>query len=282
MSFIYPLGAAILQAASFTLDKVTLSIKRVTHKTYIGISFPLIFLFTLIIFFIFKPQLTFDLFKGKILWILILSIVLIIITNIIFYRALKSDLISEMQTIDLLRNIPLIIFSALLFVDERNSLVIILALLAAGSVIWSHWEKHHFHIAKKTLPFLLWTITIAPFTGIMAKILLETWNPISLELVRSGIIAIIFIPLFFKNIKNVPKKAIPLLLLTNLLTTIAWILYFFSYQIVGIIHTVLIFSLQPLLVYFASLFFLKEKFQWKKFTAFMIILIAIIVGQFIG
>jgi len=279
MSLIFPVGASILQAASFTMDKFILSVKKVTPKTYMGVSFPLIFIFTLIIFFIFNPPLTFDLFAGKYFWLILLSIFLIIGSNIIFYRALKSDLLSEIQTIELLREIPLIIFAAIIFADERNLLIVALALIATTSVIWSHWENGHFKIKKKTFLFLLWTILITPFAGIISKILLEIWNPISLGLIRNGIIAIIFIPLFFKNIKSLSQKTIPFLLLTNLLTTIAWILYFFSYQILGIIQTVLIFSLQPLLVYFTSVFLLKEKFQWKKSIAFVIILSAIIISQ---
>ncbi len=280
MSLIFPIGASILQAVSFTLDKVILSVKKVNYKTYIGISFPLIFLFTLIIFFIFKPPLTLDLFAGKYLWLILISILLLIGSNIIFYRALKSDLLSEMQTLSLLREIPLIIFAAVIFSDERNLLIIALALIATTSIIWSHWENGHFKIKKKTFPFLLWTITIAPFIGIISKILLEIWNPISLGLIRDGAIALILVPLFFKNIKSVSKKTFSFLLLTNLITTIAWILYFFSYQIIGIVQTVLIFSLQPFLVYFTSIFFLKEKFHRKKFIAFIIILVAIIISQF--
>ena len=279
MSLILPISAAILQAASFTIDKFTLLIKRVTYKTYIGISFPLAFLFTLIIFLMFKPPLTLELFAGKYLWLLILSIILIIGTNVIFYRALKSDLLSEIQTISLITNIPLIIFAAFIFTDERNILIILLALITIGSVIWSHWEKGHFKIAKKTFPFLVWALIVAPFSGIISKILLEIWNPISLELVRNGAIAFLFIFMFFKSIKSVPKKALPLLLLTNLLTTTAWILYFFSFKILGITQTVLIFSLQPLLVYFSSVYFLKEEFHWKKFAAFIIILVAIFISQ---
>lgn len=282
MDFLFPLSAAILQAASFTIDKVALLIKKVTHKTYIGISFPLIFLFTLIIFFIFKPPLTIILFSGKYFWLLILSIILIIVTNIIFYRALKSDLLSEIQTINLLTRIPLIIWAALIFIEERNIFVILLALVAVGSVIWSHWERGKFKIAKKTFPFLIWALIVSPFSGIISKALLEVWNPISLELVRNGVIAFVFIFIFFKSIKIVPKKALPLLLLTNLLTTIAWILYFFSFKILGIVQTVLIFSLQPFLVYFASLVFLKEKPHWKKITAFVIILVTIVMGQFLN
>jgi len=279
MSLILPISAAILQAASLTIDKIALLMKKVTYKTHIGISFPLVFLFTLIIFLIFKPPLTAELFSEKYLWLLILSIILIIGTNIIFYRALKSDLLSEIQTISLITDIPLIIFAAFIFTNERNILIILLALIAVGSIIWSHWEKGHFKIAKKTLPFLLWAVIVAPFSGIISKILLEIWNPISLELVRSGAIAFIFIIIFFKSIRSIPKKALPLLLLTNFLTTIAWILYFFSFKILGITQTVLIFSLHPLLVYFSSVYFLKEEFHWKKFAAFIIILVAIFTGQ---
>ena len=46
-----------------------------------------------------------------------------------------------------------------------------------------------------------------------------------------------------------------------------------------LVYTMLIFSLQPLLVYFASLFFLKEPFHWKKFVAFIVVLASIAAAQ---
>ncbi len=282
MGFLFPVGAAILQAGSFIVDKITLSVKRMNYKKYAAISFPLIFFFTLIIFLYFRPPLRVDLLQGKYLLLLLLTIIVMIITNILFYRALKTDLLSEMEPLSLLSNIPLILFTSFFFADERNILIIIMAIITVVAVVWSHWERHHLSIAKKTWPYLIWSLLIAPFTGIISKILLEQWNPISLGLVRDGILALVFIFLFAKDIKYLPRKAIPLLLLTNLLTTIAWILYFFSYQTNGIISTVLIFSLQPLLVYFASVIFLKEKFHKKKFIAFLIILGAITAAQVLG
>ena len=122
---------------------------------------------------------------------------------------------------------------------------------------------------------------IAPFGGIISKILLKTFDPISLQLIRDFIIAIVFIIIFLKSIKQTPKKAYLPLILTNILTTIAWILYFFSYQKLGIIYTVLIFSLEPLLVYLTSIFLLKEKINLKKIIAFIIILLAIGIAQVI-
>lgn len=278
MSVILPLSAAVLQAASFITDKIILSLKRITYKTYIGISFPMIFFITLIIFFIFDPPLSPSLFTGKLLIFLLLSSALAIATNLLFYQALDDDKVGELEIISLFGNIPAIIFTSLIFVSERNPLVISLAVLSSISVIWAHWKGHHFQIMKKTKLFLFWTLLIAPFGVPLTKSLLTAWNPISLELIRSGILALALSPFFIKYEKKASMKAFLLLLLTNLLTTIAWILYFFSFQKLGVIQTVLIFSIQPLLVYFASILFLKEKFHWKKFVSFAIILVSISVS----
>ena len=279
MSFLYPIGAAILQAGSVTIDKLTLKIKNFNYKNYTVISFPLIFIFTLIIFFIFRPPLTLELFKGIYLYLIIATIILGIVTNIIFYKVLKSEHLGEIETITLLNRIPLIIFAGIFFASERNYLNISLAILAALVLVWSHWEKHHFHVAKKTWPFLIWTLAVSPFGGIISKKLLEIWNPISLHLVTSGAEAILFLIMFAGSIRKTPKETFPYLIATNILTTVAWILYFFSFQQSGIVFTVLVFSLQPFLVYLASLILLKEKAHKKKIIAFIVILASITVSQ---
>ena len=132
------------------------------------------------------------------------------------------------------------------------------------------------------MPYFIWIILVSPFRAIIAKSLLELWNPISLQLINEGFVGLLFFIIFFKSIKYAPKKSLPLLFLTNLLTTTAWILYFFSFQKIGIVYTVLIFSLEPILVYISSLVFLKEKFHWKKATAFFIIIIVIILSRILG
>jgi drug/metabolite transporter (DMT)-like permease len=275
MNFLFPFLAAVLQAGSFTLDKVVLSIKQVNFKTYTGVSFPLVFLITLGIFLIFRPPLSLDLLAGNLWWLLLISVGMTIFSNLIFYRALDDDKLGEIQTLDLLRNIPIIIFSSIIFADERNLTVIVPALIASIAVIWSHWEHHHFKIAKHTLPFLIWSLCAASIGAPIIKILLDSWNPISLELVRSGITALVLGPLFFKQAAKISLKAFLLLLSTNILTSIAWILFYFSYQQSGIIYTILIFSLQPLLVYLAATLLLKEKLHWKKTVAFAAVLLSI-------
>ncbi len=279
MQFLIPVLSAILQSASFTIDKFTLNIKKVTYKNYTVISFPLIFIFTLIIFLIFRPPLSLDLFYGKYLLLIAISIILGICTNIIFYKVMKTENLTEIETITLINRVPIVILAGIFFIEERNYITMALAIFSALVLVWSHWEKHHFHIAKKTWPFLIWTFTVAPLVAIITKELLQQFNPIALHLVTSGFEAIFFLIIFSKNFERTPKKAIPFLILTNLLTTIAWILYFFSFIKSGIVFTILVFSLQPLLVYLASIIFLKEKFNKKKAIAFLIILVSIAATQ---
>ena len=280
MDILTPIASAILQASSVTLDKIILNIKKVTYKTYTGISFPLILLINLIIFLIFRPEISSPMFSILLIFLIILSSASAIIGNLFFYKALKSDCLNEMEAVVLFTNIPLILFTALFFSSERNYLIIVLALIASLAIIWSHWKNHHLKFAKPVLPYLIFALIISPFRGIISKVLLQTWSPISLQLATSILPALFFFIFFFKSVKRTPnKKAFFLLLATNILTSIAWILYFFSYQRIGVIQTVLIFSLQPLLVYFSSILIIKEKFHWKKFLAFMIILGCIAISQ---
>lgn len=282
MNFLFPFLAVILQASSLTLDKTILLFRRIGYKTYIGVSFPLIFVVDLVAFLIFRPPLSLELFYGSIGWFVLFSIIITIIHNIFFYRALKNDTLGEIQTLDLLKVIPTIFLISFIFSDERNLFIIIPALTASLATIWSHWEHHHFKIAKKTWPFLIWVLLAAPVDAALSKVILTTWNPISLELISSGVVALILGIVFYRQIQKVTLKVFYYLVATNILTSIAWIMFYFSYRRLGIIYTVLIISLQPLLVYFASIFILKERIQSKKVIAFAVVLISIVVARVIG
>ncbi len=280
MNFLFPILAAFLEAGASTLDKVVLSVKRMDYRSYLGISFPLGFLVLLVIFLIFKPPFEAGTLYLNNLWVLlILSICISLGNNILWYRALKHDGLGEMQTINILANLPVIILASIIFSDERNLYVLIPAILATTAMIWSHWNRHHFKMAYFTGLYLAWAIFITPIGEAILKTLLQTWNPISLELLRTGAVALVLTPFYYKYDKKVSLSSIGLLVLINILTTVAWLLYFFSYQASGIVYTVLIFSLQPLLVYLASLFLLKESLNKKKIIAFAVVLSAIITAQ---
>ncbi|MEK7576153.1 MAG: DMT family transporter [Patescibacteria group bacterium] len=279
MNALIPVVAAILQAGSFTLDKVILSMRHVGYKMYLGISFPLFWFCGFILFLIFRPPLGPELFTGYLAWLLALSIAISSMSNILYYRALDSDKLAELQAIDLFKNIPIILFSSLLFADERNPVFVISAFIAAAAVIWSHWDGTHFKIARHTLSFLMWTVVVVPLGISTLKPLLAAWDPIAFLFVHDGIVAMFFWFLFSRATEHVPLNAYGYFLLTNFLSVTAWVLFFISYKNSGIVYTTLLFSLEPLLVYFAAVLFLKERLDRRKAIAFLIVLASITISH---
>ena len=279
MTALFTLLAALLQASSFTLDKAILNIRRVNYRTYVAISFPLLFLVDLVAFSIFLPPIRISLLTGHLGLILYATLGIATVTNLLFYRALAHDHLSEMQTVSLIAQAPIIITAGVLFTDERNLALIIPALIASLALVWSHWEGHRLVFKRGTLPYILWILVTAPLMAAWAKVLLTHWHPITLITIRHGIMALVLGPWYFARKTPVPRRAWTFLLLTNVLSAVASILYFTSYQRLGIIYTVLLFSLEPLLVYFFSLLFLREPFIKKKFVAFLVVILSIVIAQ---
>lgn len=279
MNALLPFLAAVLQASSVTIDKAILRMRRVDFREYTGVSFPLLFLITLAAFLIVRPPFSAAHLGGATGLLILASAAMTVVTNIAYYRALDRDRLQEMETLGLLVAIPTIVGTSVIFADERNPVVLIPALIAAGAVVWAHWERHHFAIARRTLPFLAWALAAGPAQAAILKTLLASWHPISLELARSAITAAVFGVLFRHSMRPVSLRAFRFLLATNILSAVAWFLFYFSYQRSGVVYTVLLFSLQPLLVYLGSAVFLRESFQWKKFAAFQVVLGSIIVAE---
>ncbi|MDP3771886.1 MAG: DMT family transporter [bacterium] len=282
MSFFIPLLSAIFQAGSLTLDKIILSFRRMGWREYVGVSFPLSFLVVFALFLIVRPPLTLALFSGGLVWLLVASILLAAGSNLFFYYALDRDRLAELGIAGLLNRIPIILFSSIFFADERRFGILIPALIASTAIIWSHWERHHLKMARGTIIFILWSFLAGPLLAMTSKSILIVMHPISYDLIRTGTLAVIFGLAFFRHARSIPRAAVPLLLATNTLTSLSNILFFFSYQLSGIVYTSLLFSFEPLLVHFSAVFFLKERLHWKKSIAFAVVLLSILAAQFYG
>jgi drug/metabolite transporter (DMT)-like permease len=285
MNAIFPLCAAVLQSTSFILDKVILSVRGVGYRTYTVASYPLMFLLILIAYLALRPPLATALLSGRLLWLFLFSVVLSLGTNLLYYRALDDNCLGEIQLLDLLGYPAVIMVSAILFPDERNVVTIIAAFTASMTVLWCHWERHRLAMGKAAVPFVLWSLAAAPSSASVSKLLLQTWNPISLMLVQSGVSAVVLAVLYGRQVvghfPQTPRRSQVLvsLVVTNVLTTLAFILLYFSYARSGIVYTTLLCLLQPVLVYVASVTLLKEKVTRKKSVAFVVVLVAILLSH---
>ena len=280
MNFFIPFIGSLLSSGAAITDKVLLGGKGITYKNYSVVSFLAALFVAGIAFFAFGTQITLDLFKGYAGLLLIFTTATILTSNLLYYHALKNDLLTEMETVTLLANVPIIIAAFIFFPDEnKNLLILYAALIASLAVIWSHWEKGHPFVKRKTWPFLIWVLIIAPIEAAAFKQILTIWHPISLQFVREIIIVPFLGFMYADTLKKVSPRSFVTIFFTGSILTLGSILFFISYSKFGIIQTTLIFTLQPLLTYIGGLVLLKEKFHKKKIIAFLIVLIVITIAQ---
>ena len=282
MSLLVPLVAMLLSSSSAVVEKVVFVILGITYKNYSAIMFFAAFTVALGAVLIFSPAWTREYLSVYALTLVAFTTLTILTTNLLYYRALKHDHLSELTLLDLASFIPIGLVAALLFSDERNALVLIGLLVSSSALVWSHINHHKFQLRKETWPYFLWTFTVLPFEAAAFKEVLQIWDPLALQLVRDAIIALILGSYFFKYIERVKPASFLKIFSIGLFGTVGSILVFVSIKHLGITLTMLIFTLKPLLTYFASLLFLKEKFHKKKFIAFVIVLVSIAATQIMG
>ncbi len=124
MNFIIPALAAVSQSASFLVDKMALRVRGMSVRGYLGMSFPLLFAFSLILFVLFGPPFPRELFTWPLNGIFAASAALIIVMNVVFYRAMAKDEMQELEVLDLLERIPAILVTAAVFSDERSPVIV--------------------------------------------------------------------------------------------------------------------------------------------------------------
>lgn len=270
--------AAVSQAGSSTIDKYIVSKQKISFKIYLIISFFLISIFTLPFFIFFgniKPE------ASQIFWLMLLLIGVTITTivNIVYYSILRHEKLSEIEPILLLAPLFTVILTSLILKEERNFLIITLAIISSLSLVWAHVRKEHFRFHRLLIPLLILSIFVSPISAIITKKLLSVYDPFSLEFIRTALALFFIFLILHPSLKSLKKKSPRYLIYTNLLTTFAWIIVYFSYIKIGIIRTVLIMNLMPMLVYLFAWIFLKEKIYWKNIVAMLIILACITITQ---
>lgn len=278
MYIIAPFIAAISQAGSATLDKFIISKQGVNFKLYLVASFFIIFLITLPFFILFGHI---GEEAREIYWIglFIVGVILASIVNLLFYFGLEHERLTEIQPVRLLAPLFTVILASIVFKEERSLLVIILAVIASLALIWSHLEKRHLVFSKYLLPVLLYSVVVSPVGAVVTKKLLTVYSPFAFECLRASLVFLVLLLVLKPNFKALTKKNTGSLVATNILTTICWILVFYSYIWLGIVHTVLIMTLYPILVYVFARIFLKERLYWKNMVAAAIILLCVTLAQ---
>jgi drug/metabolite transporter (DMT)-like permease len=276
-----PIFAALALASGTLTEKLVLMKRKVTVRFYETGQFLAISLVMLpFIFFLWRVDSQALSFTNILVFIGI--IILSILANYFTFNSMKQAKLSRIEPAKMTEPLFVILLTIILSfvfqsgIYERNTQVVIPALVAGAALIGSHIKKHHLNFSKPFLYSLLGSFLFASEL-VLSKIILEYYNGFTFYFLRCLFVFIvafiIFRPKIFRG--HSPKVIIHIFIIA-----IIWVIYrviiYYGYLNAGIIQTTLIVMLGPIFIYLFAWKFLKEKPTWRNLIASLIILCCVL------
>lgn len=272
--------AAVAQAGGIIVDKIILTRRRMEIHVFI----PVLFLFLFLLTGILMPHLgkiSLEIFKPYYLVIFLLMIAAAIIWNVFYYQGVQKEKVHEFELIIMFQPLLTILLAAVLIEKNTNIHLLIAAIIASLSLIFSHLRKNHFELSSGSRGLILAVIFMSAEI-ILQKIILEVFSPVALYFVRTGIIFLIFLFLYQPRLRQVSNAHLFLLLATSALGVTQMITKFYGFQSYGVIYTSLILILSPVLVYITSTILLHERLKLRTVLSALAIIGCIVYATVAG
>jgi drug/metabolite transporter (DMT)-like permease len=276
---ILPILAAVSRATEIIVDKEVLSRQKLHFKTYLLGGFTFVLLIATVIGLTWG-KISPSFFQLPYLLAFIGIVGTAVGWNSIFYRAIQKEKLSDAEPFILATPLMVILISAIFIPEERKWGYIILAIIASLSVIISRFHRKNFHFNIYSLALVGYAILFA-FEALFIKVILNVCNPFALYPLRVLFVMTILAFIFKSSFKGLNHKNWISLFAVGFIANAYHLLLYFSYDRYGVSVTALFTVLEPILVYIASLFLFKEKFNWRNVIAAAIVLACVIYAQFL-
>ena len=281
MIYIPILGAFAL-ATGTLMEKLVLAKRKISVKLYQTASFFAIIL-SMLPFIYFFWRMDAPAFELKNIFIFLLVIVASVIANLLAFYSLKREKISSIEPARILEPLFVVILAIIFsfFAEglyERNMKIIIPALIAGFSLIFSHIEKSHLEFNRYFIAAMAGSFFFA-LELVISRLILDFYSSITFYFLRCSAIFIISIAIFRPKFSYLDKK----IKIQIFITGIVWFVYrmviYYGYVNYGIIFTTLMITLGPVAVYIFAYAFLKEKIGWKNILASFAIVASVVYAM---
>jgi len=204
------------------------------------------------------------------IWLLLALAFLSANHNLLYYYGLRYEKLTEAEPFLLFNPVVAIVIASAFYADERSWHVYVAAVLASLILGWAHSYHRHLRLSRPLLAILGFSL-IYGVEAVVIKQLLAVYSPLALYLVRA-IVTVLFLWIVEQGkIKKINLKQVPYFLIIAASAIVASIFVYMSYSSVGIGFTMAILFLSPILVYFASVIYLKEKLRWRSVLSSLVI-----------
>lgn len=209
------------------------------------------------------------------IWWLALSATLACAHNLLFYWGIEHESIAEVEPFLLFSPLGGILLASLFYPSERSVPIYIAIVVATLVLLWSHYHRHRVALSRGLLAIIAFMV-ISGLELVVIKQLLTTYAPLTLYLFRCTLILLGLTAIVRPRIHLFKLHHLPYLgLLAGLVVTSVWATYS-SYQLRGISETLFVFTLSPILVFWLSATFLKERWQVRSILA-SIVIVALVI-----
>ncbi|MBU0893991.1 MAG: DMT family transporter [Nanoarchaeota archaeon] len=280
LSIIIPLIGAVALGTGTILEKIILRKRKINIKLFQTTGFLAIILVMLPLLYFFWEFDTAALSTKNIL-IMFGVVTGSIIANILVFYAMKWEKITNIEParlVEPLFTIGLAIIFSFIFGEalfERNTKVIIPAMIAGVALIFSHIKKHHLEFNKYFIAAIIGSFFFA-FELVLSRLILDFYSPITFYFIRSTLVFLISFIIFQPHFSKLNSKIRWEILIIGAIWVLFRVLVYYGYLNYGVIFTTLILMLGPVFIYLFAWKFLKEKISWRNLVAAGIIIAAVL------
>ncbi|NCN86308.1 DMT family transporter [archaeon] len=274
---IWPFFGSLALAGGTIVERLVLMKRKVSVKLYQFGQF-LSLVMVMIPFLPFFWSISPDFYSTKNILILFLVILLSVAANLFTFFSMKWEKLGKLESAKItepLFTILLAFVFSFIFGEglyDRNSQILIPALISAGALIFAHMKRHHLTFNKYFIAALIGSFLFASEL-IVSRLILNYFNPITFYFIRcAGVLIFSFIFFRPKFNNGIDTRTTLEILGTGVIWFVYRIIVYFGYTSFGVIETTLAIMLGPVLVYFFAWKFLKEKLNWKQLVSAGIII----------
>jgi len=275
-----PILGAIALASGTILEKIVLRKRKIDIKLYQVATF-LAIIITMLPFIYFFWSIEPQAFNPINIFIFSLVVIFSVIANIFVFYSLKWEKLNNIEPARVLEPLFVILLAILFsfFIDsglyDRNSKVIIPALIAGLALIFSHVKKHHLEFNKYFIAAIFGSFFFA-LELVTSRIILSFYSPMSFFFIRCATILLISLIIFRPQLNKLSKKVSLEILITGFIWVIYRMMIYYGYINLGVIFTTLMIMLGPMFIYIFARIFLKEKLSWRNIVASLIIIASVV------
>ena len=270
-----PILGALALAGGTILEKVVLRKRKIDIKLYQVLSF-LAIVSVMVPFIYFFWRVDTGALQLKNIIIFGLVVLFSVLANILTFYSIKWEKITNIEPAKMMEPLFVILLAIIFsfFVEglyDRNTNIIIPALLAACALIFSHIRKHHLKFNKYFIAAIIGSLFFA-LELVISRLILDFYSPLSFYFIRCLSIAFISLIVFHPKLSGLDKKIKGKIFLIAVIWVIYRMIIYYGYLTLGVIFTTLILMIGPVFIYLFAWKFLKEKLDWRNIVAAIIIL----------